>query len=38
MPDNTENSDTAFRELVRILEEAVQAGVTSLGLEYQGGS
>ena len=36
MPDNTENSDTAFRELVRILEEAVQAGVTSLGLEYQG--
>lgn len=32
MPDNT----AAFRELVRILEQAVQAGVTSLGLEYKG--
>jgi hypothetical protein len=36
MPDNTDNSDTAFRELVRVLEEAVRAGVTSIGLEYQG--
>ncbi|HVC95587.1 MAG TPA: hypothetical protein VND64_17980 [Pirellulales bacterium] len=26
-------SDRAFHELVRVLEEAVQAGVTSLGLE-----
>ncbi|GEM_PF-2594637 len=29
MPDNTE----AFQELVRVLEQAVQAGVTSIGLE-----
>jgi hypothetical protein len=36
MTNNTDNSDTAFRELVRVLEGAVQAGVTSIGLEYQG--
>jgi hypothetical protein len=36
MPDNTDNSDTAFRELVRVLEGAVQAGVNSISLEYQG--
>jgi hypothetical protein len=36
VPDNTSNSDTAFRELVRVLEGAVQAGVTSIGLEYKG--
>jgi len=36
MSDNTENSDQAFRELVRVLEGAVQAGVTSIGLEYKG--
>jgi hypothetical protein len=33
MPDNT---STAFQELVRILEEAVRAGVNSVGLEYKG--
>ncbi len=27
---------TAFQELVRVLEQAVQAGVTSLGLEWKG--
>lgn len=31
MPDNT-----AYHELVRVLEQAVQAGVTSLGLEWKG--
>jgi hypothetical protein len=33
MPDNT---DRAFEELVRVLEEAVRAGVNSIGLEYKG--
>jgi hypothetical protein len=33
MPDNT---DQAFQELVRVLEEAVRAGVNSIGLEYKG--
>ncbi len=33
MPDNT---DQAFQELVRVLEEAVRAGVNSVGLEYKG--
>jgi hypothetical protein len=32
MPDNPE----AFQELVRVLENALQAGVTSVGLEYKG--
>ena len=36
MPDNTDNSAKAFQELVRVLEEAVQAGVDSLDLEYKG--
>jgi hypothetical protein len=36
MPDNTDNSARAFQELVRVLEEAVQAGVDSVGLEYKG--
>ena len=36
MPDNTDNSNKAFREPVRILEEAVQAGANSIGLEYEG--
>lgn len=31
MPDNQ-----AYQELVRVLEQAVQAGVTSIGLEYKG--
>ena len=35
MPDNTDNSARAFQELVRVLEKAVRAGVTSLGLEYK---
>jgi hypothetical protein len=33
MPDIT---DQAFQELVRVLEEAVRAGVNSIGLEYKG--
>ena len=32
MPDNTE----AFQELVRVLEQAAQAGIASLGLEWKG--
>jgi hypothetical protein len=36
MPDNTDNSDKAFLELVRVLEEAVRAGANSIGLEYEG--
>ena len=36
MPDNTDSSDKAFRELVRVLEEAVRAGAHSVGLEYKG--
>lgn len=36
MPDNTDNSARAFLELVRVLEEAVRAGVSSIGLEYKG--
>jgi len=36
MPNNTDKSARAFQELVRVLEEAVQAGVTSIGLEYKG--
>ncbi len=31
-----DTSDQAFRELVRVLEEAVRAGVISVGLEYKG--
>ena len=36
MPDNTENSDKAVQELVRVLEEAIRAGAHSIGLEYKG--
>lgn len=36
MPDDTDNSVKASQEFVRVLEEAVQAGVTSVGLEYKG--
>jgi hypothetical protein len=35
MPDNTDTSDQAFQELVHVLEEAVRAGVNSVGLEYK---
>ena len=35
MPDKTDKSARAFQELVRVLEEAVQAGVNSVGLEYE---
>ena len=34
MPDNTDNK--AFQELLRVLEEAARAGVSSIGLEYKG--
>ena len=36
MPDRTDNSARAFQEIVRVLEEAVRAGVNSIGLEYKG--
>ncbi len=36
MPDNDHKSSRAFQELVRVLEEAVRAGVSTLGLEYEG--
>src|SRR5262249_33256426 len=36
MPENTDNSERAFQELVRVFEEALRAGVNSIGLEYQG--
>jgi hypothetical protein len=36
MQEATDYSDKAFRELVRVLEEAVQAGANSVGLEYEG--
>jgi hypothetical protein len=36
MPEDTDNSHKAFLELVRVLEEAVQAGANSVGLEYEG--
>src|SRR6516225_4973067 len=36
MPGKTDNSARAFQELVRVLEEAVRAGVNSIGLEYKG--
>ena len=35
MPHNTDKSDQAFRELVHVLEEAVQAGADSVGLNYE---
>jgi hypothetical protein len=34
--ESTDNSDQAFQELVRVLEEAVQVGANSLELEYEG--
>src|SRR5271166_6632562 len=36
MPEDTNNSEKAFLELVRVLEDAVQAGANSVGLEYEG--
>jgi hypothetical protein len=36
MPDNSDNSDKAFHELVRVLEKAVEAGANSVGLDYKG--
>jgi Plasmid pRiA4b ORF-3-like protein len=35
MHDDIDNKEAAFRELVRVLEEAVQAGANSLGMEYE---
>lgn len=35
MIHNAANLDAAFQELVRVLEAAVQAGVTAIGLEYE---
>ena len=35
MPEKTDNSDKAFRELIRVLEDAIQAGADSVGLEYE---
>lgn len=36
MSENTKKSKAAFQELVRVLEGAVRAGVSSIGLEYKG--
>jgi hypothetical protein len=36
MQENADHADKAFRELVRVLEEAVGTGATSVGLEYKG--
>ena len=36
MQNDTDKSDQAFQKLIRVLEGAVQAGVTSIGLEYEG--
>jgi hypothetical protein len=36
MPENTNNSDKAFQELVRVLEGAVRSGADSVELEYEG--
>jgi hypothetical protein len=36
IPEDTDNSNKAFLELVRVLEEAVRAGADSLGMEYEG--
>ena len=37
MPNKADNSARAFQELTRVLEQAVEAGVNSIGLEYKGG-
>jgi hypothetical protein len=37
MPNYTENSDQAFLEVVRILESAVEAGATSVEMEFDRG-
>ena len=34
-PKDTEKSDQAFRELIRVLEDAIRAGADSVGLEYE---
>ena len=34
--ESADNSDQAFQELVRVLEEAVEVGADSLDLEYEG--
>jgi hypothetical protein len=36
MPDNPDYSDAGIRELVRVLDAAVRAGVSNLALEYKG--
>ena len=36
MPDKADKSARGFQELVRVLTEAVWAGVNSVGLEYKG--
>jgi hypothetical protein len=36
MPKDANQAEKAFRELVRVLEEAVQAGVDSVELEWEG--
>ena len=37
MSENVNKSEEAFRELVRVLENAVRAGANSVGLEREGG-
>src|SRR5258708_7453184 len=36
MSENADNSEAAYLELLRVLEEAVRAGANSIGLEYKG--
>ena len=33
--NDTDKSDQAFQELIRVLEDAIQAGADSVGLEYE---
>ncbi len=35
MPDKPDRSAEAFRELIRVLEEALRVGADSVGLEYE---
>jgi hypothetical protein len=37
MPHDNDSSDRAFQELIRVLEGALDAGVTTVELEYKGG-
>jgi hypothetical protein len=34
MPKDYGNSTKGYQEIIRVLEEAIRAGVSSIGLEY----